>query len=316
MKQVIGLIGGASGKELTEKIQESGYKVALLAGKNGELGTSVADYVLTTDLRNINTIRSYFDDLGVKHLIVGTGHRFAFELAKQLEMDGIIPNINTRASSLAKEKRLYKDFITEKGFLTPAYVSIPDGNTIPPVGEIVKTTGLPCVVKATIDTILPQKAESEEDIVSAVAEVIASGSPVVVEQFIRGIDITVFVSAGKHTARALPICYYSKAEDNNMKGFSREEYLKEKLSNESEQKIRTYCEQLVLASEFDGLPRVDLMAFSDGTAYVLEVNSVGVTGLCDRHAAYCKGTVLALRKQGIDVAEIAVKTALQKFGLE
>lgn len=101
MSTVIGLIGGASGKDLTEKIRGEGYSIALVAGKNGELGTDIADYVLTTDLRNVDTIRSFFRDLGVEYLIVGTGHRLAFDLAHELEKDKIIPNINTRASRLA-----------------------------------------------------------------------------------------------------------------------------------------------------------------------------------------------------------------------
>ena len=85
MSKIIGLIGGASGKDLTEQLHRKGYEVALIAGKNGELGTDVADYVLTTDLRNTKTACSFFKDLGVRYLILGTGHRYAFKLAEELE---------------------------------------------------------------------------------------------------------------------------------------------------------------------------------------------------------------------------------------
>ena len=315
MQEIIALIGGASGKELTEGIQNRGFQVALIAGRNGELGTDIADYVITTDLRNTDTIYSFLQDWGIKYILVGTGHRFAFSLARELEKNGIISNINTEASNLAKEKRLFKDFISSKGFSTPEYVSIQDRESMPSIESIEKALSYPCVVKATIDTMYPQKVFNRTELMDSIQTVLDSGSPVVVEEFVRGIDITVFVSVSNGIAKALPICYYSKAEDNDMKGFTDDEYLKERLSEESEQKVKEYCERLALECGFEGLPRVDLMAFPDGTVYILEVNSVGVTGVCDRHEAYCKGTVLALREQGIDVAGIAIDTALRKFQL-
>lgn len=312
MSKIIGLIGGASGKELTERLHDKGYRVALIVGRNGEMGTEQADYLLTTDLRNVRTINSFLNDLGVKYLLVGTGHRFAFELAEKLEQYGLVPNINTSSSKLAKEKRLFKDYISKKGILTPEYISINSLDDIVNIDETIKKIGIPCVVKATIDTMLPQKANSREELIEGIQEILASGSPVIVEQFVRGIDCTVFVSVKDKIVKALPICYYSKAEDNDMKGFSSKEYSKMTLSQESEDRVKRY---IVEECGFEGLPRVDLMALPDGTAYILEVNSVGVTGICERHAPYCLGTVLALRAKGIDVAEIVVNNALAKWNL-
>ncbi len=105
---------GASGYDLTKKLQQYGYSVALVAGKNGELGTDVADFVLTTDLRNVATIKSFFQDLNVNHLILGTGHRFAFQAAQELEKIGIISNVNISASLRAKIKNDYKDLVKKK----------------------------------------------------------------------------------------------------------------------------------------------------------------------------------------------------------
>lgn len=315
MKRIIGLVGGASGRELTEQIQKYGFEVALISGKENEPGSEIAEHVLVTDLNNSDEVYDFLQVCKVEYLMIGTGHRFAFDLAEILEQKGIRLNVNIRASKIAKEKKLFKDFISSKGFLTPAYVSIPNLNSMPSADAIVETVGLPCVVKATVDTMLPQKAVNKERLIKALDEILDSGSPAIVEQFIKGIDLTVFVSAAKGQARALPICYYSKAEDNDMKGFSSSEYIKEHLSPEIEAKVMSYCERLVAVCGFEGLPRVDLMVLPDGTAYILETNSVGVTGVNERHAAYCRGTVLALREQGIDVAEVAVKTALTKFGL-
>lgn len=315
MSVIIGLLGGASGKELVEQIHKAGFEVALITGKENEPGSDIADYLLVSDYKDYDKIYSWLEDLGVTHLIIGTGHRYAFQLGEALEKKGISLNINIEASEIAKEKRLFKDYITKLGFLSPAYVSIPSKESVLDIDSIVKTVGLPCVVKATVDTMLPQKANDKAELSEEIAAVLDSGSPALVEQFIKGIDLTVFVSAANGEAHALPICYYSKAEENKMRGFCHEEYIKGHLSPEIEKSVLDYCEKIVLACGFEGLPRVDLMVMPEGDIYVLEANSVCVTGINERHDAYCKGTVLALREKGIDVAEIAVTTALNRFGL-
>ena len=314
MSKIIGLVGGASGKDLTEWLHKMGHEVALVAGKNGELGTDVADYVLTTDLRNIKTIKSFFEDLDVKHLIVGTGHRFAFALAEELEKCGIMPNVNIRASLVGKVKNDYKDLVLEKGFLSPAYYTILSNEGVPDMKSIVEKVGLPCVVKASVDTMYPQKASSEEELKQAINEVLQSGSPVIVEQFIKGIDITVPVSVANGNAKAYAVCYYSKAEDCDLKGFSHEEFVKEHLSADDEKTVLDYCERLALASGFEGVPRFDCMAMHGGDTYVLEVNSVGVTGISDHYEPFNNAVLRPLLNKGIDLAEITVKTALEKFG--
>ena len=73
MSITIGLIGGASGKELTEYIQKFGFTVALVIGKADEPGSDIADHILVTDLRNIEQVYSWLKELGVKKLIIGTG---------------------------------------------------------------------------------------------------------------------------------------------------------------------------------------------------------------------------------------------------
>lgn len=316
MSKVIGLVAGASGKELTEWLHKKGHLVALVAGKNGELGTDIADYVLTTDIKNIETIRRFFNELNVRHLIVGTGHLYAFKLAEALEKEGIMPNVNLKASFIAKVKNDYKDLVQEKGFLSPAYLTVLDKSEIPDIETVEEKVGIPCVVKATIDTIHPQKVKTGEELKTAIEEVFDSGSTVLIEQFIKGIDITVPVSVANGKAKAHAVCYYSKAEECDLKGFSKEEYVKERLSKGDEAKILDYCERLALASGFEGLPRFDVMAHHGGEAYVLEVNSVGVTGISERYVPYVNAVLRPLLNKGIDLAEITVNTALEKFGIK
>lgn len=315
MSKIIGLIGGALGKDLTEQLHRKGYEVALIAGKNGELGTDVADYVLTTDLRNTKTACSFFKDLGVRYLILGTGHRYAFKLAEELEKEGIIANVNVSASLIAKVKNDYKDLVEEKGFLSPKYFTVLNKEDMPDIKTIEDKVGFPCVVKASIDTMYPQKANTVEELKAEIDEVLNSGSPVLIEQFIKGIDITVPVSVANGKAKAYAVCYYSKAEECDLKGFTHEEYMKEHLTEEDEAKVLDYCERLALASGFEGLPRFDAMALPGGDTYVLEVNSVGVTGISDHYEPFNNAVLRPLLKKGINLAEITVDIALEKFGL-
>lgn len=313
---VIGLIGGTSGKELAKEIQKKGFSVALVAGKNGERGTDIADYVLTTDLRNVGTICSYFRDHEVKYFILGTGHRFAFSLVEALEKEGLTSNVNIKASLIAKVKNDYKDFVKEKGFLSPKYFTVQKKEELFDLKQCEELLGFPCVVKASIDTMCPQKVNTEDELLSAIEEVLDSGSPVVIEQFIRGIDITVPVSVSNGKAKAYAVCYYSKAEECNLKGFTHDEYMKQRLSAEDEAKVLDYCERLALASSFEGLPRFDAMVLPGGDTYVLEVNSVGLTGFLDYEESYNNSVLRPLMKNGINLAEVTVTMALEKFGLK
>lgn len=272
--------------------------------------------MITTDLRHINTIKSFFTDLGVKYFILGTGHRYAFKLAEELAKDGFVPDVNIESSLIAKYKNEYKKMVREKGFLAPEDYTVLSTEDIPNAKDIVDRVGLPCVVKATIDTMYPQKVNTEDELLEAIKEVLSRDSPALIEQFIKGIDITVPVSVVNGKAKAYSVCYYSKAEECDLKGFTHEEYMKERLTAQDEEKVLDYCERLALASGFEGLPRIDAMALHGGTTYVLEVNSVGVTGISDHYEPFNNAVLRPLKSRGIDLAEISVNTALEKFGLK
>lgn len=312
---VIGVIGGASGEAIVRQLQKRGYQAALVAGKNGEMGTDIADHVCICDLKDWKSIEAFFRELKIRHIILGTGHRYAFALAGALEEQGFVFNVNLAACRLAKDKNAYKAFLADRGFHTPAFQSIDSREDVPALSVLESTVGLPCVVKAAVDTLLPQKVSSREALAEAIHEVLDSGSAVLVEQFVRGIDITVPVAVAGGRARACGVCYYSKAEECALKGFGRDEYRKEKLSAEAESRVLDYCEKLALASGFQGLPRVDALALPDGRVWVLEVNSVGVTGFAAHHAQYGRWVLQHFLDRGIDLADVTVSAALTKFGL-
>ncbi len=313
---VIGVIGGASGEVMVNNLHKyEGIKTALVAGKTDESGVAQSDYSHITDLRNVDEIESFFNKHGVKYVVLGTGHRFAFALAAELEKRGIVPNVNIQASLIAKNKKLYKDMIASKGFETAKYVAYSADEDIPEIQAIIDKVGLPCVVKSAVDTTFPQKASTKEELEKEIETVRATESPIVIEAFVDGIDVTVPVRVVNGTAKAYVVSYYSKASELELTGFSHEKATK-RLSSEDEKRVLAYCEKLALASGFEGVPRIDAMVIPNGTIYILEANSVTATGNSGTQMIFYRDFVKDIMdRYGVDLAHIVVETALMKFGI-
>ncbi len=313
---VIGLIGGASGEVIVNNFHKyEGIKTALVAGKDNESGVSQSDYHLIIDLRNVDEIELFFKEHDVKYLVLGTGHRFAFSLAAELEKRGFIPNVNIQASLIAKDKKLYKDMISSKGFETAKYIPIASNEETPELQVIIDAIGLPCVVKSSIDTTYPQKASSREELQREIEAVRKTESPVLIESFIDGIDVTVPVRVVNHSAKAYVVSYYNKSSELELTGFSHEKATR-RLSDKDEARVLAYCERLALASEFEGVPRIDAIVIPDGPIYILEANSVTATGNSGTQTIFYRDFVKDIMdRYGVDLARIVVETALIKFGL-
>lgn len=314
MKKCIGVIAGISGKVITEKLHAKGFNVALVAGKKGEAGTEIADHVLICDLTRKELVHSFFYEKNVQSVIIGTGHILAFELALYLENLGYVLSINPEISLLAKNKILYKEILLENGFLTPKYIEIKKGEIDYGIAELLKKVSLPCVVKSAIDKNLPQKANNKEELELSISEVLGLESDVLVEEYVDGIDMTVpvVVDSGKNSARAILVSYYNKAKECRLKGFQEENNISHKLSDELEDMVASYCEKVALDTNMIGLCRVDVRVTEEKKIYVLEVNTVMVTGV---HANQIEYGRCFLEKENVDFAEILVHEALKKFKL-
>ena len=59
------------------------------------------------------------------------------------------------------------------------------------IQRILDKVGCPCVVKSTIDTTYPKKANTKEELERHIETIRKTNSPIVVEHFIEGIDTTV-----------------------------------------------------------------------------------------------------------------------------
>lgn len=306
---MVGVIAGISGEVLTKKLQGKGYEVALVAGKGNESGTDIANAVCIADLREAAKIIDFLQEYKVKCVLIGTGHRLAIRLSKDLEIAGFILSNNPDASLLAKDKIKYKECLTKNGFDTPAFMKFEKG-TVPNTNNIIEIIGLPCVVKSSIDCILPQKANTKEELKKAIDEIIQTQSDILVEEYIAGVDMTIPVLVSENKAEAIMISYYSKAKECHLKGFNVEKDQGIILSKDEEEKVKSYCKDAAIKTGMEGLCRLDAMMTKNGRISILEANSIMVTGVHPNQIEYGR---FFLEKEGVDFAEILVNIALEKF---
>lgn len=298
--EYIGMVAGKSGDSLTDQLHELGYKVVLIAGKSNEPGMDNADLKLATDLDNHQEIINYFKQNGVKFVIMGTGHIKAIQLAEKLELNGFTLSIDVEKSGLAKDKVAFKRKLEEMGYATPQYMSFMEDYDL---NEIVSKIGLPCVVKSSIDTLLPQKASNAEELDNAIKEVVATGAEVLVEGFIRGNDLTVGVVCDGKNTKALGVVYYSKAKEVKLKGF--EDAYTERLPKAFEEQLMNISEEVVKNLNIIGTSRLDFIIENE-IPYILELNSVIVTG-------YTGATYPFFKEAGINLPKEMIENALRVY---
>lgn len=306
---MIGIVAGISGEVLTRKLQSRGYEVALVAGKEGESGTDIANAVCIADLRETAKIIKFLKENDTKCVLIGTGHVLAIKLSKALEMEGFILSNNPDASLLAKDKIKYKECLLENGFDTPAFIKF-EADITPDTDIIIKKIGLPCVIKSAVDYILPQKANTKEELDRAIHELMLTQADFLIEEYITGADITIPVLISNGKAESIMISYYSKAKECHLKGFNTDGLHETTLSKEQEEKVKRYCEDAAIKTGMSGLCRLDAMVTENGRISILEANSVMVTGVHPNQIEYGR---FFLEKEGVDFAEILVNVALDKF---
>ncbi len=298
--QTIGLIAGKSGDSLSDELHKKGYRVAIICGRMGEAGYNAAEENIISDLSEYENIIHFFQKKEVKKVIIGTGHYLAFALAQKLEGAGIKTNIDIEKSLLAKDKVRFKRKIEEMGIATPAYASFLSREEFSREGM---KFPLPCVVKSNTDTVQPRKVDDRENLLEAVEDVFATNAVLLLEQYIPGNDCTVAVVNDGSTVKSLGVLYYSKAKEYGLKGFDLAK--SEVMSVEEEQKICKIASDIVRKMRFPGLVRIDFIV--DEKIYVLELNTVIVTG-------YHGSAYPFFKKQGIDIAEEAIKASLKLLG--
>ncbi len=309
--EYIGIIAGISGEAIVTEVKKLGYKTLIISGREKDSGMNISDKNLVIDLKLKEEIYQELRKNNVEKIILGTGHILAFQLASFLLDKGMKVSINPESSLIAKDKFLYKKILSSKGILTPKFLLINQGKEYD-LEKIIEEIGLPCVIKSTIDTIYPKKANTKEEIIKYTKDVERTNSPVLIEEFIEGIDITIPVYSNYNEVKAVKISYYSKAKECNLIGFNFSENTI-KLPNDIENRILKFSEEVIRKTNIIGMARLDIIVDKNMDCYVLECNSVMVTGVHPNQMEYGKEF---LQKENINFAELTVKNALKIFSKE
>jgi len=153
--------------------------------------------------------------------------------------------------------------------------------------EIEKEFSLPVVVKASSQgsSIGVYIVDNADDLAKALKEAFSYDEEVLVEQFIRGKELTVAVWGNEESKEAFPIIEITTEsgrydyESKYTKGASHH-IIPARVSEAKTKEIQDLAVKTFTACGCRGVARVDMMLGEDGTPYVIEVNSVpGMTEL-------------------------------------
>lgn len=303
----VGLVAGISGKELTTELKTLGVEVYLIGGRPDESGYDIADQFFCVDLKEKEDIAKYLKNNNVKYIVLGTGHKLAFDLARYLEAEGFIISVDTKASDIAKNKAEFKKKLESFGYLTPAFIQL-DGN-LTKIDDIISEVGIPCVVKCAVDSILPQKANTKAELEMAINELKEKNSQIIIEQFIDGVDCTIPVIANYDDIKPVIFSYYNKSKSCKLKGFDVLKTDEPRLEDEIENDVLEYSKNIIKDIGIIGLCRLDIIVKND-KYYVLECNSVIVTGVHPNQIEYGR---YFIEKEQINFAKLLVDNALEIF---
>ena len=307
-KDYIAVIAGISGEVIVKELHKLGYKTFVISGRKEDSGMNISDKSLVVDLREKDFICDELVKNNINKVILGTGHVLAFKLIDFLAEKGIKVSVNPKSSLIAKDKFDYKEELVKNEILTPKYIEIALDEKYN-IQKILDKVGCPCVVKSTIDTIYPKKANTKEELEKHIEAIRKTNSPIVIEQFIEGIDTTVPVYSNPKETKAILVSYYSKADACKLEGFGND-LIKEKLSKEVEEKLLRFSEDVIKKTNILGMARLDIIVDKKGNFYVLECNSVMVTGVHPNQIEYGREF---LERENINFAELTVKNALEIF---
>ena len=307
-KECIAVVAGISGEVIVKELKKLGYKTFVISGRKQDSGMDISDKSFVVDLREKELIYNELVKNSIDKVILGTGHVLAFNLIDFLAKKGIKVSVNPKSSLIAKDKVAYKEELVRNGILTPKYMEIAL-DTEYNIQEILDKVGCPCVVKSTIDTTYPKKANTKEELEKHIETIRKTNSPIVVEQFIEGIDTTVPVYSNPKETKAILVSYYSKADACKLEGFGND-LIKGKLNKEVEEKLLRFSEDVIRKTNILGMARLDIIVDKNEKFYVLECNSVMVTGVHPNQIEYGKEF---LEREKVNFAEYTVKNALEIF---
>jgi D-alanine-D-alanine ligase/UDP-N-acetylmuramate--alanine ligase len=186
------------------------------------------------------------------------------------------------AAAVTMDKAASKRVFISEGISTPkchTYNSFEQKRDL--AGEILAEFGLPVVVKAASQgsSIGVYIVEKEEELAGAIKEAFSYNDEVLVEEFIKGREMTVAVWGDEDKKEAFPIIEITTTSgryDYNSKytkGASTH-IIPAPISEEKTRELQELAIKTYTACGCKGVARVDMMYSDDETPYVIEVNSV------------------------------------------
>jgi phosphoribosylamine--glycine ligase len=210
------LILGSGGREhaLAWKLAQSS-KVRKIFAAPGNAGTGLSGTNLPVDPENFPEVRKAIAENGINMVIVGPEAPLVAGIHDFFLNDSFLRNIPVigpvkRAAMLEGSKEFAKAFLTRHSIPTAAYRSF-DREALTDAGAFLRTLDPPYVIKAdglaagkgVIITQSIEEAESElKDI--AAGKFGAAGQKVVIEQFLRGIELSAFIVTDGKSYKILP----------------------------------------------------------------------------------------------------------------
>ncbi len=187
------------------------------------------------------------------------------------------------ASALGMNKQLTKKLLAYEGLPTPAFLLT---NQTEAVEETIlhtrETLGFPVIVKAadqgsSIGTFF---VEQEPDMANVLRQVYAYDSEIVIEQYIRGMELTVAIMGNPKNPIVLPIIEIDYTQNTLWDYQSKytpglfRHIIPARISKTLEEKVRQLTIDTYRLFGCSGFARVDFMVDAQENPYILEINTI------------------------------------------
>ncbi|MBQ7722710.1 MAG: D-alanine--D-alanine ligase, partial [Selenomonadaceae bacterium] len=186
------------------------------------------------------------------------------------------------AAALTMDKVATKRFLKSANLSTPKFAVYREVDRSDDLAaEIEKNFGLPVVIKADSQgsSIGVSIVEHAEDIDAAIDNAFSFGNEILVEEFIKGRELTVAVMGDEDDAEALPVIEITTTtgrydyKSKYTKGLSTH-IVPADLPDELTAEVQKLAVDTFKLCKCAGVARVDMMLSEDNVPYVIEVNSV------------------------------------------
>ena len=186
------------------------------------------------------------------------------------------------AAALTMDKVATKRFLKSANLSTPKFAVYREVDRSDDLAaEIEKNFGLPVVIKADSQgsSIGVSIVERAEDIDAAIDDAFSFGDEILVEEFIKGRELTVAVMGDEDDAEALPVIEITTTtgrydyKSKYTKGLSTH-IVPADLPDELTAEVQKLAVDTFKLCKCAGVARVDIMLSEDNVPYVIEVNSV------------------------------------------